>query len=329
MIHKVAHPRAALIGNPSDGYFGKTIAFVFKNFAARVELTPSEQLQIIPGNRDRLVYTDVRELAHEAQEYGYYGGVRLLKAAVKRFYGHCVAEGIDVGGRNFSIGYSTDIPNRLGLAGSSAIITAAVNAMLEFYDMTMPEHALANLVLSVEKDELNIGAGLQDRVAQAYNCPVYMNFDRNLMDERGYGEYIPFDRSLLPPLYLAYRTDLSEGSEVTHNDLADRYAKGDKDVLDAMQEWAHLTERTWEALQSGNNDISELINRNFDIRQSICKIGEGNRQLVNTARSLGASAKFTGSGGAIIGTYGSDEDFDRLVIGMREIGAEVIRPDVA
>jgi hypothetical protein len=31
--------RAALIGNPSDGYFGKTIAFVFKNFRAKVHFT--------------------------------------------------------------------------------------------------------------------------------------------------------------------------------------------------------------------------------------------------------------------------------------------------
>ena len=31
MITKAhAYPRAALIGNPSDGYFGKTIAFTFR-----------------------------------------------------------------------------------------------------------------------------------------------------------------------------------------------------------------------------------------------------------------------------------------------------------
>ena len=31
IIREKAYPRAALIGNPSDGYFGKTIAFVFRN----------------------------------------------------------------------------------------------------------------------------------------------------------------------------------------------------------------------------------------------------------------------------------------------------------
>lgn len=38
-------PRAALIGNPSDGYFGKTIAFVFDNFLDKVQLYHSPELE--------------------------------------------------------------------------------------------------------------------------------------------------------------------------------------------------------------------------------------------------------------------------------------------
>ena len=38
IIRTKAYPRAALIGNPSDGYFGKTIAFTFSDFAAEVTL---------------------------------------------------------------------------------------------------------------------------------------------------------------------------------------------------------------------------------------------------------------------------------------------------
>ena len=30
-----AYARAGLVGNPSDGYFGKTISFIIRNFAAR------------------------------------------------------------------------------------------------------------------------------------------------------------------------------------------------------------------------------------------------------------------------------------------------------
>ena len=43
-----SYPRAALIGNPSDGYFGKTIAFVFSNFQAEILLYESPELIIEP-----------------------------------------------------------------------------------------------------------------------------------------------------------------------------------------------------------------------------------------------------------------------------------------
>ena len=41
IIQTRAYARAGLIGNPSDGYFGKTISFILKNFSARVTLYES------------------------------------------------------------------------------------------------------------------------------------------------------------------------------------------------------------------------------------------------------------------------------------------------
>ena len=51
IITTVAYPRAALIGNPSDGYHGKTIAFVFSNYRARVQLYETPDLEILPSRR--------------------------------------------------------------------------------------------------------------------------------------------------------------------------------------------------------------------------------------------------------------------------------------
>lgn len=328
MIRTVAYPRAALIGNPSDGYYGKTIAFVFSNFAAQVELEPAEQLSIVPCNRDRMQFSSPAELVEEIGEYGYYGGVRLVKAAIKVFYSYAVKSGLQITAPNFTIRYSTSIPQRLGLAGSSAIVTAVFKALLQHYNINIDKPILANLILSAERDELKIGAGLQDRVAQVYAQPVYMDFDKALMDKQGFGNYIPFDKSLLPPVYLAYRTNLSEGSEVTHNDLAARYAKGDTVVLDAIEQWKNLTTQVWDKLQAGDKDITELINRNFDIRNNTIAVSSGNKQLVQQARAAGASAKFTGSGGAVIGTYTNDEMYNRLVDEMAKIGAVVIKPEI-
>ncbi|MCW3125419.1 MAG: hypothetical protein JWO03_1077 [Bacteroidetes bacterium] len=329
MIQTTAYPRAALIGNPSDGYFGKTIAFTFKNFEAKVELKESKTLQIIPCERENLVFDDVSHLVDEVSEFGYYGGVRLIKAAIKTLAEYCAKNNIALPGKNFTLSYSSTIPGRLGLAGSSAIITAAVKAMMEFYGIEIPKPILANLILAVEKNELKLGAGLQDRVAQVYGCPVYMDFDKRLMDERGYGEYVSFAPALLSNIYLAYRNNLSEGSEVTHNDLARRFAGGDPSVLDAIEQWKQLTDDVWSRLNSGDKNIADLLDRNFDIRKSICAISEGNLELIKAARSAGASAKFTGSGGAIIGTYTDDAMYEKLKENMSAINASIIKPIIA
>ena len=326
MIETTAYPRAALIGNPSDGYFGKTIAFTFRNFEARVELQESEVLLIIPCERENLLFRSVSHLTSEIKQYGYYGGVRLIKAAIKTLSEYCAEHDIKLDDKNFTLTYSSSIPGRLGLAGSSAIITAAMKAMLQFYSIDIPRPILANLILAAEKKELHIGAGLQDRVAQVYGRPVYMNFDKSLMDAQGYGEYISFDASLLPNIYLAYRNNLAEGSEVTHNDLAKRFANGDAAVLDAIDKWKALTDEVWGRLTKGNKNIGDLIDRNFDIRRSVIAISKGNMELISAARGSGASAKFTGSGGAIIGTYTDEAMYERLVKNMSTIDASVIKP---
>lgn len=328
MIRTTAYPRAALIGNPSDGYYGRTIAFVFRDFAAQVELLPSDHLHIVPCERERLEFSSMHHLSEEVSNNGYYGGVRLVKAAIKVFTHYATEHGIDTSA-NFRISYESDIPGRLGLAGSSAIVTAVMKALMEFYKADIPKPILANLILSAEKDELRIGAGLQDRVAQVYGTPVYMDFDKKLMDDRGYGEYIPFDKSLLPPIYLAYRTNLSEGSEVTHNDLARRYAAGDADVLAAMEQWKALTSAFWQRISAGDKNVADLINANYDLRAGLIPVSSGNKQLIEVARSTGASAKFTGSGGAIIGTYTDENMLTALRAAMQGIGAEVLIPDIA
>ena len=49
--------------------------------------------------------------------------------------------------------------------------------------------------------------------------------------------------------------------------------------------------------------------------------------MVQIARRFGASAKFTGSGGAIIGTYRADT-FDDMRRELKKYGVEVIKPEI-
>jgi glucuronokinase len=329
MITTQAFPRAGLVGNPSDGYFGRTIAFTFRNFSARVTLYESPELEILPNTRDHSVFRSLDALAEDVAQYGYYGGIRLLKAAARKFHQHCRQEKIRLHRRNFTMRYESTIPHQVGLAGSSAIITACLRALMAFYRVSIPREILPNLILSVEMDELSIAAGLQDRVAQTYQGLVYMDFDRETMERQGHGRYEPLDPGSLPPLYIAYRTALAEGSEVVHSDLRSRHRQGDKDVLEAIRFWADLTDRVRDLLIVGRgHEIGPLLDANFDRRRQVCRISEGNLRMVETARSVGASAKFTGSGGAIVGTVVDDAMLAELKRRFAIMKVKVIRPEL-
>lgn len=329
IIRSRSYARAGLVGNPSDGYFGKTISFIVRNYVAEVCLWESPELEILPAARDHSVFPSIEALSQDVAWYGYYGGVRLLKASVKRFHDHCRAAGITLPRRNFTLRYQSDIPSQVGMAGSSAIITAAMRAMMAFHGVEIPKPLLARLILSVETEELKIPAGLQDRVIQAYEGVVYMDFARELMERQGHGDYEELDPALLPPLYVAYHAQLSEGTEVLHNDLRARFDAGDPRVVDAMEEWADLARRARDLLVAGRGrEIAPLLDANFDLRRKVCRVGEGNIRMVEAARSAGASAKFTGSGGAIVGTYEDEAMFQRLADTLEPLGMRVIKPRV-
>ncbi len=327
IIKTKSYPRIGLIGNPSDGYFGKTIALTFGNFSADIILYETPELRIEPSQRDHSVFASIAALADDVRQYGYYGGIRLLKGAVKRFYDYCLEHEIPLHNRNFTLRYQSDIPHLVGLAGSSAIICACMRALMAYYAVTIAPALLANLMLSVETGELGIAAGLQDRVVQAYQGLVYMDFDQGLMQSRGYGDYRTLDPRALPPLYMAYRNAPAEVSGVYHDKLRRRYQNGDPAVLAAIEDWKDLTDRFLVAVQAGDQaGMSALMDRNFDIRRGLAAIQPANLRMVDLARAQGASAKFTGSGGAIVGTYADEPMYRRLQAVLAPENVVVIKP---
>jgi glucuronokinase len=158
---------------------------------------------------------------------------------------------------------------------------------------------------------------------------VYMDFERAIMQRQGFGQYEEIDPQLLPPLYIAYRADLAEGTEVFHNNIRSRWERGDAEVVEAMQQWARLTEQVREILlKGGREQISPILDANFDLRRRIYNISPNNLLMVETARSTGASAKFTGSGGAIVGVYKDDAMYQELEKRLGTIGIRVFKPNI-
>lgn len=324
-----AYARAGLVGNPSDGYFGKTISFVIRDFAAKVTLYESPEIEIVPSFQDRSVYASMRELRDDVRKNGYYGGIRLMKATIRKFLDYCESHAIKTPERNFSIRYRSNIPARVGLSGSSALVTATLRALMEFYEVSIPKPIQANLVLSVETDELDIAAGLQDRVIQVYEGCVFMDFDRAVMEKQGYGNYEEIDPALLPKLFVAYRTDLAEGSEVFHNNIRQRWIQGDPEIVEAMKDFARYAQEARDLIVAGRgNEIGVWMDRNFDRRRSIYKLDPRNVEMVMLARSVGAHCKFAGSGGAVVGAYEDDAMYANLEKVYAKNDAVIFKPTI-
>lgn len=320
------YARIGLIGNPSDGYGGKTLSAICKNFYAEVTLTRSTQLVIPP---DDYQFDSLSDLQLHIDTEGYYGASRLFRATVNVFATYVASSqptrSLD---ECFSVSYQTNIPRMVGLAGSSALVVATLKALMEFYSVEIDRRILPSIALQIEKGELNIGGGLQDRVIQFYEGLVVMDFGcAETVDGFEVGAYKEVNPELLPPLYLAYGDDSGEPTEVFHNNLRERYNAGEKQVIDAMQSLGELTDSSLHALESGNHaGFSECMDKNFDIRQSISTLNPFHIKMIETARSCGVSAKYAGSGGAIVGVCESDDVFDELEARLGEIQCQLVKP---
>lgn len=304
IVHCQAQARAGLLGNPSDIYGGKAISFLIRDFSAKVRLWESPQLTFrLHPDHDRSEFADLADLVTTVRRHGYYGMQRLLFATCARFAAYCQERGLPLRKANFTLEYETSVPRQSGLGGSSAMIIAALRALLRFHRVpvaAVPPQELAALALSVEVKELGIAAGLQDRVVQAFGALTYMDFSG------AQPCYQRLDVGLLPRFAIAYLTEqtgLQESGRI-HAGIRSRWEAGDPEVTRVMREIAACAEAGRTALLRRDfAGLGQLMNRNFDLRRGLFGdqlIGEHTVELVELARAAGLPAKLPGSSGAAL-----------------------------
>lgn len=325
------YARAGLLGNPSDGYGGKTISLIVRNFWAEARLRPADRWLIERDPREQVGYESLLEIQELIRREGYYHSERLVKAACKQFADH-FSSTLDLSGRPCSIAVTTNIPRQVGLAGSSAIVMAVFRGLLRWFDLEMDPAELATRVLWSEQRELGIPAGFQDRVIQAHEGLLFMDFSPTVMrlsNGLPCGDYQKLEPGWLPPLYIAFTKRDSEPTEVTHGSLRARFDAGDRQVVDAMRQFAELAVAGRAALLNRDwTTLDELINANFDLRRQVCDLHPHHLAMIEAARSVGVSAKYCGSGGAIIGTWRHHDQLEQLRRVLHPLTCEVIRPEI-
>lgn len=302
--------RVGFMGNPSDGFNGKTISFLINNFYAQVffedNLSSTCQIEFVPhSDNDPMKFSNFSLLQEHMQITGYYGGLRLLQATCKVFSEKCFENSIFIHlQRGFRISYETTIPRMVGMSGSSALVVATFRGLMKYYGVTLDDLNIKKedfplLILNIEKIELNISAGLQDRVIQTYGGLVHMDFtgEKNI--------YTEVDVNLLPCLYLVYNTNAGGDSGQVHSTVKDRWQLKDPELVAGMQQLGMYADETKACLESRNyKQIAELINLNFATRRKLygdAVVGLANIRIAEEGQAHGLALKFTGSGGAFIG----------------------------
>ena len=291
MARARAFARAALAGNPSDGYGGATLAVVVRDFRAEVEVRLATDRSIPPEGT-------------------------LVRATIGRFHRELAPSAPASAVRLW-----TSIPRAVGLGGSSAIVVATVRALCDLHQVELEPDELASFSLAVETEELGIAAGLQDRVAQAYGGLTFMDFRA--------GRYEALDPALLPPLFVAWNLEAAGHSGITHSDLRARFEAGEPIVLDAISELAEHAREARNALLAGEREaFAGCVDGSFDARRRMLTLDDAHVAMIELARSHGASANYTGSGGAIVGCCRDEEHQTEMLAAFEAAGHPVIAPTV-
>jgi len=290
--------RVGLLGNPSDIYGGRGLGFSVSGLTATVTLTPAPALAL-PNELFRAAWTLMsRELSEAA---------------------------IDADGRPFALTFQSSIPFQGGLSGSSALVIAALRGWSRWFGLPLGARRAAQLALEVENDVLGIRAGPLDRVVQAHDGLLAMDFAR------------PFDPgaarrlspALLGPMLLAWHGVPGESSGDVHAPVFARFEAGDRSVRETMDALARNADAGAAALEAGDHEaFAACVDQNFELRAQVFPIADADRELVALGRAAGAASKLPGSGGCVLMVCRDEAHLRDVEQRCRAAGRETLRPEV-
>lgn len=295
--------RTALAGNPSDGHGGAVVSTVVRSVAATVRATPAGRFGFPSSTSRHATIAEVAESVGQTVNTHEAPGVDqpLIQAALAALHHLFDA---DVTPCHFAV--SSTIPRSVGLAGSSAIVIAAINASIAMHPIAAwarhlgarPE-LLASVALHAERDLLGIAAGLQDRVVQTFGGTIAMEFTADAMrtvDSLHIGTYRRLDGPL-PACFVACRPDTAADSGGVHAAVDTT----DPAIRTAMARAAAAGRQAASAIEAGDaGALGAAMNDTFDARASVMALDPTHIEMVQVARDHGAAANYTGSGGAVV-----------------------------
>lgn len=279
-MHSIVSARAALAGNPSDGYGGAVTATMVPLFAATARI--DDGLSVAP----ELVEATLERVRHAL-------GAATMPA----------------------VRVETTIPQSVGLAGSSAIVTSTIHLLFQHHNVQIDPGRVAEIAYAVERLDMGIAGGWQDQLVQAHGVTALMEFK----PQRTHRPLVTSARPPIP-LFVAWTESGAGPSGQVHAALRSQPASHRfRGVMSALAEQARRCAAALEARDV--HTVKESMHASLELRCEIMTPDPDSRALIDTARQLGAAPNLAGSGGAIVGVVPKNQD--AFVSGIRQNGYRI------
>lgn len=202
-----------------------------------------------------------------------------------------------------AVEWSTNIPRSSGLAGSTALMAATLACAMKLanapLDLTTTEGraTFAEIQRDIEIFEAGVMGGYQDAYMVTTGGLQLLNFAGKHPGVRG-GPHGVLEAQNAPLPFLLITTGVERLSGSVHGPMVERWLKGDREVIEAMEWIGSIAPEGLAALKSGNyTKLAELMDENHRLVASLGGSGEPVDKLIAACKQHGAfSAKLAGAG---------------------------------
>jgi len=226
---------------------------------------------------------------------------------------------------------------RSGLAGSTALVVALLQAFLVWQNDHRNWYRLAEQARYVELHYLKVVCGYQDAYMCAFGGLNYMDFRGKQFYRQEEAELFATIEPLAPyvpelPFVLGF-TGVQHASSAVHKPIRERWSEGEAAVVQGYERITEIARAGKKAMLV--NDwplLGRLMNENHAIQRDLGGSGESNERLIAAALqagALGAKLAGAGDGGTIIALW-PWTDSTPLEEALHQAGASAFyRPKVA
>ncbi|MBC7237461.1 MAG: hypothetical protein H5T69_16590, partial [Chloroflexi bacterium] len=300
--------RCGIIGNPTDMYGGSVISCSI-DFRARVRVEPCDHLEARAAGQT-LVIEGPQDLALNGDYFD------VLRAVLDYLHDDTLC---------CRITYSTEIPIKAGVAGSTALTVAILFGLLRFKGLDYNLYRVAELARYIELNHLRVVCGYQDAYMCTFGGLNYMDFRgkqfyREAAEEL-YATIEPLERFVPKLPFVLAHTGVTHSSDAVHKPLRERWLEGDRQVREGYEEIGRICREGKKALLLQDWErLGWLMNQNHAIQRDLGGSGEANERLIAVALehgALGAKLAGAGDGGTIIALAPEPKE---VIAGLKAVG---------